>query len=168
MMMERVITPENVELSDIHDRPELITSLLYKKFLQKIDEAIEATPRRKYDKANSALQHCNDIVTRLGFGIKYEAGVLADRLEMLYQYVFELVLEANRTKDVAKMEEAKRIIKDLDEAWTIAMEKVKQSGNAAPSTTAGIKARRPALNPYERMEIDQETLEQAQAKPREL
>ncbi|CEH30576.1 MULTISPECIES: flagellar export chaperone FliS [Aneurinibacillus] len=166
--MERVVTLENVELSDIHDRPELITSLLYKKFLQKIEEAIAAMSEHKYDRVNSALQLCNDIVTRLGFGIKYEAGVLADRLEMLYQYVFDLILAANYTKDTAKMREAKKIMEELDGAWTTAMEKVRQSDSTASSVNSGMKMKKPSINPYERMEIDQETLEKAQANPREL
>lgn len=164
--MERVVTLENVELSDIHNRPELITSLLYKKFLQKIDEALENIPNRKYDKVNSALQLCNDIVTRLGFGIKYEAGVLADRLEMLYQYVFDLVLEGNRTKDISKLQEARNIISELDEAWTIALEKEKKSDVAQAPVVGGMK--RSVLNPYEQMEIQNETLDQAQASQRKL
>ncbi|WP_051330960.1 flagellar export chaperone FliS [Aneurinibacillus terranovensis] len=147
------ITLQNVELSDIHDRPELITSLLYKKLLQKIDEAIIEIDDKKFDKANYSMQLCNDLLTRLGFGIKYEAGIIADRLEMLYQYLFDLIILANLKKDTALLSEAKKIIGDLDEAWDIAMKKEKSVPYSSKS-----QACTPSLpiNPYQQREILQE------------
>jgi flagellar protein FliS len=156
MCLERVVTLENVEMSDLHGCPELITSLLYKKFLQKIDEAIACISARKYEQANKALQLCNDIITRLGFGIKYEAGVLADRLEMLYQYVFDLVVKGNIYKDIAFLQEAKEIIAQLEQAWTIAMEKEQTQ------STHLFFQKKQVLNPYERQEIEKETLHHAE------
>jgi flagellar protein FliS len=162
--VERVVTLENVEMNDLHGRPELITSLLYKKLLQKIEEAQGAIAERKYAQANDALQFCCDIVERLGFGIKYEAGVLADRLEMLYQYVFDLLVKGNMQKDSSALEEVRNIIKVLDEAWTIAMKKEKQL--RSPGGKPGV--RKPSMNPYERLEIENETLDKAQASQRNL
>ncbi|MED0678247.1 flagellar protein FliS [Aneurinibacillus thermoaerophilus] len=157
--MERMVTLENVEISDLHGHPELITSLLYKRLLQKLEEAIACISEKKYAQANAALQLCNDIVTRLGFGIKYEAGVLADRLEMLYQYVFERIIQGNLRKDIKLLQEAKEIICQLDEAWTIAMEKEK-----GKTQVMAHLAGKPRLNPYERREIEQETWNHAEKK----
>ncbi|WCK54181.1 flagellar protein FliS [Aneurinibacillus sp. Ricciae_BoGa-3] len=147
------ITLQNVELSDIHNRPELITSLIYKKLLQTIDEAIICIADKRFDKVNYCLQLCSDLLTRLGFGIKYEAGILADRLEMLYQYLFDLIITANMKKDAALLSQAKKIIGDLDEAWDIAMKNEKAAsftGNSQVSNTAL------PLNPYQQREILQE------------
>jgi flagellar protein FliS len=155
-MMDRVITIENVELSDIHNRPELITSLLYKKMLQKIDEAIAGIHERKFDAANAALQLCNDIITRLGFGIKYEAGLIADRLEMLYQYVFDLIYQANLKKDTDLLFQAQKIIRELDEAWDFVIDKeVKAKKDSVSGQTHSVIR----LNPYQQREIAQEAFD---------
>ncbi|WCN38152.1 flagellar export chaperone FliS [Aneurinibacillus uraniidurans] len=162
--MERVVTLENVEISDIHDRPELITSLLYKKLLQKIDEAIVCIPKKDFAKANSALQLSCDIIERLGAGIKYEAGTLADHLEMLYQYCFDRVVKANFTKDISILQEVKDMINQLDEAWTTAMEQEKDNPQAG-----AVQLKKPAaLNPYLKKEIEQEVFERAQENPKSL
>lgn len=173
--MDDSLTPQNVELSDIHDRPELITSLLYKKMLEKLDAAIMLLPQRRYLEANQALQHCNEILTRLGFGIKYEAGVLADQLELLYKYLFDRICEANLKKDIDILREVRRLVRILDDAWATAMERAAQdkeqrgntnTSNAAQasesvaSTTAPLSppVRKPTvrMNPYQQREMEHE------------
>jgi flagellar protein FliS len=156
--MERTITLENVELSDIHDRPELITSLLYKKLLQKIDESLESIPQRRYAEANKALQLCSDIMTRLGFGIKYEAGVIADQLEVLYHYIQDKLLEANIKKDVNILHELREIIQQLDAAWLEAMNNAKESTVTKAEFTLTNKPSA-RINPYQKREIEQELYE---------
>jgi flagellar protein FliS len=166
--VDDTLTPQNVELQDIHDRPELITSLLYKKMLEKLDAAIMLLPQRRYFEANRAMQHCNEIVTRLGFGIKYEAGVVADQLEMLYKYMFDRIHEANMKKDADILKEVRRIVRELDNAWTQAM----QQSEGGPEVTLenaqqiaqteqsiqrpAIRPAAPKFNPYQQREMEQE------------
>jgi flagellar protein FliS len=164
--MDETLTPQTVELSDIHDRPELITSLLYQKLLQKLDAAIMLLPQRRYMEANRALQLCNDILTRLGFGIKYEAGVVADQLEMLYKYMFERIYEANLKKDVESLREVRRLVREISAAWTQAMkqaEQQSQTGGGGMGETAqsglsrpSVSRMAPRVNPYQRREMEQE------------
>ena len=45
------------------------------------------------------LQKANDILKRLGVGINYEAGIIADQLDMLYNYMADKLIEANLKKD---------------------------------------------------------------------
>jgi flagellar secretion chaperone FliS len=158
------ITLQNVELSDIHDRPELITSLLYKKLLEKLDAAIMLLPQRRYFEANRAMQYCNDILTRLGYGIKYEAGVMADQLENLYTYMFDRVIEANEKKDGAILREIRRLVRELDFAWSKAMEQASNSAsvNSGPQQAFNQRPNRAGgarLNPYQQRELQQEELQ---------
>ncbi|MBN6186948.1 flagellar protein FliS [Aneurinibacillus sp. BA2021] len=171
--MDDILTPQNVELSDIHDRPELITSLLYKKLLEKLDAAIMLLPQRRYLEANRALQHCNEILTRLGFGIKYEAGVLADQLELLYKYLFDRICEANLKKDMDILREVRRLVRILDDAWTTAMERnaenkgqgegmnadtAAQANETASPVQPTVSVRKPGIriNPYQQREMEHE------------
>jgi flagellar protein FliS len=175
--MDDILTLRNVELSDIHDRPELITSLLYKKLLEKLDAAIMLLPQRRYLEANRAMQHCNDILTRLGFGIKYEAGTLADQLEVLYKYMFDRVHEANLKKDIQMLKEVRRLVRELDSAWTQAMKNVaganqtEQGREDTPmsSPTPGTRPMTnrmspPRFNPYLQREMEQEVYQYEQEK----
>jgi flagellar protein FliS len=163
--MDDTLTPQNVELSDIHDRPELITSLLYKKMLEKLDAAIMLLPQRRYFEANRAMQHCNDILTRLGFGIKYEAGVIADQLEMLYKYMFDRIHEANMKKDISLLREVRRLVRELDSAWTKAIQNAAASqaepqeavdNRAAVPRPMVTRSGVPRFNPYQQREMEQE------------
>ncbi|WP_276918357.1 flagellar export chaperone FliS [Aneurinibacillus aneurinilyticus] len=169
--MDQALTPQNVELSDIYDKPEVITSLLYKKLLEKLDTSIRLLTEHRYFEANRALQHCNDILTRLGFGIKYEAGVLADQLETLYRYMFDRIHEANMKKNSAIIQEVRVIVKELDDAWTTAMQKAKDARGAFPLSTdqsevamALPQRNIPRFNPYQQREIEQEVYEYQQHK----
>ncbi|WP_052947789.1 flagellar protein FliS [Aneurinibacillus tyrosinisolvens] len=167
--MESTLTPQNVELSDIHDKPELITSLLYKKLLQKLDAAIMLLPQRRYLEANRAMQYCNDIVTRLGFGIKYEAGVMADQLELLYRYLFDQIHEANMKKDIQMLKEVRRIVRELDSVWTLAMNQAQagtlnEEDKNMPVSTTGIRPGAPRFNPYQQREMEQEVYQYEQEK----
>lgn len=165
--MDDILNLRDVELSDIHDRPELITALLYKKLLEKLDAAIMLMPQRRYLEANRAMQHCNDILTRLGFGIKYEAGVIADQLELLYKYMFDRIHEANMKKDISLLREVRRLVWELDGAWSQALQNVKQAnvsvpqdGTAVRPVTARMAA--PRFNPYQQREMEQEVYQHEQ------
>ena len=51
--------------------------------------------------ANTKLQKVNDLLERLGAGLNYEAGIIADQLDTLYNYMANQVIEGNLKKDTA-------------------------------------------------------------------
>lgn len=142
---------EGLEVQDLIGRPAWITSLLYKKLLQQIDLAIQTIQAKRLDQANNHLQLSQDLVERLGFGIKYEAGIIADQLELLYHYINDQILLANRKKDTNLLIEIRKILSELDEAWTAAMvkEEARTQGQVQESSTH-------RLNPYQQREIENE------------
>lgn len=150
--MSKLVDFETIEYQDITGRPALITSLLYKKMLQQLDLSIKSIRGRRLDDANYHLQLCQDIVERLGFGISYEGGIIADQLELLYHYLTDLIFQANLKKDTQVISEITDIVSQLDEAWTLAMDKEETASlslNKAPSR----------MNPYQRRELEQEKLD---------
>lgn len=48
---------------------------------------------------------------------KEKGGELAERLEQLYSYVAELLLQANLKNDVAKLDEAAELLEQIGSAW---------------------------------------------------
>lgn len=103
--------------------PQEITSILYKTCIQRLERAVKAIEIKDYEEANKLLQKCNDIVHRLGAGLKYEAGPIADQLDYLYNYIADELIKANINKDVNSIKVALKIVEEISEAWDIAMAK---------------------------------------------
>ncbi|MED5098971.1 flagellar export chaperone FliS [Niallia sp. FSL W8-0951] len=101
--------------------PQELTALLYEACLNNLDEAIENIENKDYILANVKLKKANDIVWRLGAGINYEAGIIADQLDMLYNYIAGKLIDANLKKDISIIQEVKTIIEELLAAWTVSM-----------------------------------------------
>ena len=97
--------------------PEKLTSILYKALIEKLEQAIKTIDNKDYIATNYFLQGCNDILQRLGGGINYKAGIIADHLEALYNYSSEKLIEANLEKDKKSMEDVLKIMENLQEAW---------------------------------------------------
>lgn len=103
--------------------PQELTSVLYEACVDKLDEACNLIEQRSYFNANRKLQACSDIINRLGAGIKYEAGPIADQLDNIYSYCAETLVQANLLKDVSLIKIVRKIINEIGEAWSIALTK---------------------------------------------
>jgi flagellar secretion chaperone FliS len=103
--------------------PQQLTALLYEALIESIEEAINYTKQKDYVKTNKQLQKANDILRRLGVGLKYDAGIIAHQLDALYNYMAEQLIEANIKKDVAIMETVLKIATEIAGAWNVAMKK---------------------------------------------
>ncbi|ABZ83325.1 flagellar protein flis [Heliomicrobium modesticaldum Ice1] len=94
-----------------------ITLLLYQNLTERLQLSIAAIREKKFNEANIQLQKANAIVERLGAGINYEAGAMAEQLDALYNYVADRLYEANWKKDISIIEELLRILTPVAEAW---------------------------------------------------
>jgi flagellar secretion chaperone FliS len=103
--------------------PEELTALLYEAFLSNLEEAKEAIAKKEMIEANTKLQKANDILYRLGAGLNYEAGIIADQLDEVYNYLAERLIQANLIKEVEPIDEAIKLVTSISEAWNEAMEK---------------------------------------------
>lgn len=100
-----------------------LTAILYESCIEKLKEAEKAMEQKNYIGVNKFLQDSNDILYRLGAGINYKAGILADQLESIYNYLADRLVEANFRKDKKAISEVKDIIISISESWDIAMKK---------------------------------------------
>ncbi|HZH62644.1 MAG TPA: flagellar export chaperone FliS [Metabacillus sp.] len=98
-----------------------ITSLLYEALIDSTQKAIQDIKERRFIDANVKLKKVNDILERLGVGLNYEAGIMADQLDALYNYMADLVIKANMKKDIEPLKEVLSITEDIAEAWQTAM-----------------------------------------------
>ena len=98
-----------------------LTSLLYEGLIDLLNKSIEDIKDKKYIDANKKLQKTNDILYRLGAGLNYEAGIIADQLDALYNFMAERVIEGNKKKDITIIQEVLSISERLASAWNEAM-----------------------------------------------
>jgi flagellar secretion chaperone FliS len=115
--------------------PQEITALLYEACLDNLDEAIENIEKKDFILANVKLKKANDIVWRLGAGINYEAGIIADQLDMLYNYIAGKLIDANLKKDISIIQEVKTIMEEIFSAWNVSMKQ------KSPRVNTGLRQR---------------------------
>jgi flagellar secretion chaperone FliS len=97
--------------------PQELTALLYEGIMANLEESIQLIDEKKLVEANGKLQKANDILHRLGVGLKYEAGSTAEQLDTLYNYMASQIIEANKRKDPQIIKNVLRVIQPIAEAW---------------------------------------------------
>ena len=100
-----------------HKSPQELTAMMYEKLIQNIGEAIIAIQHSDYFTANEKIKQCNDILYRLGIGLTYQAGIIAEQLDTLYNYMSERLIMANFKKDTFILCEVQQMMKKLSNAW---------------------------------------------------
>lgn len=112
--------------------PQELTALLYEGIIDNLEQAIDLINKKDFIEANSKLQKTNDILNRLGVGLKYEAGPIGQQLDVLYNYMADQIIHANLKKDTGLLKEMINIIEPISQAWN---EILKKNISVAQSTT---------------------------------
>ncbi|MBN1837168.1 MAG: flagellar export chaperone FliS [Spirochaetales bacterium] len=101
------------------------------KFLSLAREGLEAQ-HRKYDEVSTHLIRCQDIISELMVSLDFDrGGEIARNLFSLYMYCNRRILDANIKKDTAPLEEVKRILSGLRDAWASIADKAPSEGLSA-------------------------------------
>ncbi|MEH7563271.1 flagellar export chaperone FliS, partial [Priestia megaterium] len=90
--------------------------------------------------ANEKIKQCNDILYRLGIGLTYQAGIIAEQLDTLYNYMSERLIRANLKKDTFILCEVQQMMKKLSNAWNEVLK-------ATPKVTSSLRKNK--LSSYE-------------------
>ena len=101
--------------------PQELTAFLYEGLIDNLESAIVFIDEKNHIEANKKLQKANDILHRLGVGLKYEAGPIAEQLDTLYNFMASELIEANLKKDKQKIQGVLKIIGEIAGAWNTAM-----------------------------------------------
>jgi flagellar secretion chaperone FliS len=103
--------------------PQELTALLYEGIIENLEKAIDLINEKAYVEANSKLQRTNDILNRLGVGLKYEAGPIGQQLDVLYNYMADQIIQANLKKDTGLLKEMIELIEPISMAWNEVLKK---------------------------------------------
>lgn len=104
--------------------PEALTLMLYNGCLKFMQEGLEALNKKDYEQTNTSLQKAEAIISefRITLNMNYE---ISHQLLPLYDYVYNLLVEANMKSNPDKIVEAQGIIRELRDAWAQAMKKAR-------------------------------------------
>ena len=107
--------------------PEALTLMLYNGCLTFMREGKEAIEAKQYEQANTSLQKAQQIISefRITLNMDYD---ISHQLMPLYNYCYDRLVEGNMKSDPALVQEAIDIIKELRDAWVLAMKKARQDG----------------------------------------
>ena len=97
-----------------------IIQLCYERLDRDLDGALAAIDRNDVGGAHDALCHAQDIVHELLCMLDLDRWEHAKSLASIYRYVLELLVRANVTKTAAPAREARHLLGELGEAFTIA------------------------------------------------
>ncbi len=113
-----------------------LTALLYEGLIGHFEEALGCIEQKNMIAANQSLQKASDIIQRLGVGLRYEAGPLAENLDSLYNYMADRTIEANYRKDTDQIKHVKELAETLAAAWNEAMHRKEQSSSVMQKVSA--------------------------------
>lgn len=143
--MSRLISEESLYQMTSQE----LTTLLYEALEKNLIRASDAIVGGRLTDANLFLQRCNDIVQRLGVGINYEAGIIADQLEHIYNHMADCLIKANLAKDLAYIEEVQRLLGMITGAWREASQKT----SSKPDGSSAVKRK---INAYDQSAFEAE------------
>lgn len=110
--------------------PEALTLMLYNGAIKFINESIEASKKKEYEKANTSCIKAQNIISEFRLTLKMEYEI-SKNLLALYNYAYDRLVEGNMNEDITKLEEAKDILSELRDAWAQAMKTVKNEKGGA-------------------------------------
>ena len=104
--------------------PEHLTLMLYNGCLKFIDDGRTFLEQKNYEEANNSLQKAQRIISefRLTLNMDYE---ISHQLFMLYNYIYDRLVEGNIKSDMAQIDEARGLISELRDAWVEAMKRAR-------------------------------------------
>ncbi len=105
--------------------PEELTLMLFDGALKFCNQAKMAFESKDYMKSNKLIQKVENIIREFQITLdhKYE---IAEQLDMMYDYIYRILVKANISKDVTLLDEATGLIRQLRDTWKEAMKLAKQ------------------------------------------
>lgn len=105
--------------------PAELTLMLYEGAIKFCNIAMGAIEKKDYEKANINIQKARNIIIELQTTLDHKYKV-AEEFDVIYDYIFHKLVQANMKKDPEILEEALSQIRDLRDAWKEIMHLAKQ------------------------------------------
>lgn len=105
--------------------PEGLLILMVEGAVNFIRRAKFALEKGNFDDVNNSLLKAQNIYLELTLHLDIDAGEFAENLALVYQYLYNLLIEANIDKDEDKINICLRLAEDIRDLWKETVEKAK-------------------------------------------
>ena len=105
--------------------PAELTLMLYEGAIKFCNIAMGAIENKDYEKTNTNIQKARNIIVELQTTLDHKYKVAED-FDIIYDYIFRKLVDANMKKDPVILEEALNQIRDMRDAWKEIMRLAKQ------------------------------------------
>lgn len=115
--------------------PEDLTLMLYNGLVKFLMQAQMAINDKNIEKAGKSIIRAQDIISefRCTLDMKYD---IAHQMELLYDYMYTRLVDANVKKDITIIEEVLGFAKELRDTWEQAMKIAKHQQNPRTAQVA--------------------------------
>ena len=104
--------------------PAELTLMLYEGAVKFCNIAIVGLEKNDYEKVNTNIQKCRNIIVELTSTLNMKYPVAED-FKRMYGYIFALLTEANMKKDMELLERALEELRGMRDVWKEVMTKAK-------------------------------------------
>lgn len=126
--------------------PEELRLMLYDGCLRFARQGKLALEEKNYEQMLHFLQRAQKILLELSTSLNPQiAPDLCSKLSALYNYCYRLLIEANTTRDVAKIDEVVDLIGYERETWQMLMEKQASAGESVVAELPALDAETPPV-----------------------
>lgn len=96
--------------------PAELTLMLYNGAIKFCNQAVEAIEKKDLPGSHTFLIKAQNIIVELRATLdtKYP---IAIEMDNLYEFIYRTLVEANMTKDIAKINDARDLIRDFRDTW---------------------------------------------------
>lgn len=104
--------------------PGELTLMLYDGAVKFANRAVEALEKKDYENTNMNIQRCRAIIVELMSTLDFKYPVAED-FKRMYDYIFNLLVNANMKKDMELLQRALEEIRGMRDVWKEVMAKAK-------------------------------------------
>ena len=127
--------------------PEQLQLMLYDGAIRFALKGRDAITAGDIEGSYNHLTHAQRIVSEMESGLRHDvAPELCAQMQMLYQFIFTKLVEANVNKDVHAVDAALKILRHQRDTWALLIDKIQKEVRGTPSPTSG-PASKPPVHP---------------------
>ena len=128
--------------------PQQLQTMLYDGAIRFCEQARAAIAQRDIATTHARIIRAQRIMIELTGGLRTELEPeICSRMASLYNYIYRLLIDAHLNLDLAKIDEALRLLQHIRETWLMALERARQE-NAAGSPLSDMAALAAELPDY--------------------
>ena len=104
--------------------PEELILMLYNGAIKFCNQAVDAIEQNNIPKSNEYILKAQKIISELRVTLDKKYAVAED-MDRMYEFIYHLLVQANISKDVEKLNTATQFIREFRDTWREAMKKAK-------------------------------------------